>query len=126
MADTALSVTGRFLSASNLPAPAKPVWRRGSALTRTMPGLRAPVCPVEVDDAQLPPAGPDENAAQAATLLEERLRGKPEQAEEDHARDPQHADARRVDASDQNPCGHGGAPGQERPGHLAPVEEVGH
>ena len=26
----------------------------------------------------------------------------------------------------QNPCGHGGAPGQERPGHLAPVEEVGH
>src|SRR6476659_736316 len=39
-----------------------------------MPGLRSPVCPVEVDDAQLAPAGLDEDAAQSATLLVGRLR----------------------------------------------------
>jgi len=82
--------------------------------------------PVEVEYAPPPLAGCDEDAAQAATLLEQRLRAKPEQAEEKRARGPQDADARCADASDQNPCGHGCAPEGERPGHLAPLKEVGH
>ena len=79
-AETRRSDTGRFgnPSPSNL---------RRSVSTGTRPGS-GPVCPVEVDDAQVSPAGLDEDAAQAPTLLERRLRGKPEQAEENHARDP--------------------------------------
>ncbi len=84
------------------------------------------MCPVEVEYAPLPLAGLDEDAAQAATLLEQRLRAKPEQAEEKRARGPQDADLGCADASDQNPCGHGCAPEEERPGHLAPLKEVGH
>src|SRR6187200_2886965 len=91
-----------------------------------LPSLRVPIGAVEIHYAPLSPTGPDEEAAEAAPLSEQRLRQEPEENEAAHACEPQYGHADRAHATDQKPGGRSGAPGQERPGHLAPVEEVGH
>ena len=115
-----------FSPASDLPAPAKPVRRRGSASTCTMPGLRSPVCPVEVDDAELPQRSGRKRHSGRDAVAGTLAAWQAKQAEGNHAPRPtaRRRVSRRRFRSESMLSSRRSRPGA--PGHLAPLKEVGH